>query len=394
LRSKPHSLQWPGAILLVALAGTLPSQSVNAKYVKADLISIPVERLINNLEALAKDNPRDAELRLNLARVHAMAYALKTDTAEVRKGRENEGVWFGYNPTHVPFEVKPNDDKDRVKAARVHLEKAIEHYKGVLNLEPGNLTAALGYAWCIEQSGNKQGAIKEYRKVIEAAWKKESDLKRAPLGWHSVTAEAAGYLIPLLDKQKARQEIVTLQSRIEQMGQVRRPITPLVIPLRDDRALTQLEDRSASVGFDADGTGLKKRWSWITKDAGWLVYDPQGEGKITSALRMFGSVTFWLFWENGYHALAAMDDDHDGRLTGNELQGLAIWQDVNCNGACERGEVRPLADWGIVELSCHYARNDAHPEPIAHSPRGVFFRDGSNRPTYDLLLRPATNTVE
>jgi tetratricopeptide (TPR) repeat protein len=323
-----------------------------------------------------------------------MAYALKTDTAEVRKGRENEGVWFGYNPAHVPFEVKPSDDKDSVKAARVHLAKAIERYKEVLKLEPGNLTAALGYAWCIEQSGDKQGAIKEYRKIIEAAWKKESDLKRAPLGWHSVTAEAAGYLIPLLDKQKAREEIVTLQSRIEQMGRVRRPITPLVIPLRDGLARTQLEDRSASVGFDADGTGLKKRWTWITKDAGWLVYDPQSEGKITSALQMFGSVTFWLFWENGYHALAAMDDDRDGMLTDRELRGLAIWQDVNRNGISDRGEVRPLADWGIVALSCQYAQYDAHPEPIAYSQRGVYFGDGSSRPTYDLILHPATSMVE
>jgi hypothetical protein len=394
LRPKPYSFRWTGAILLIALAGTLPSQSVNAKYVKADLTSIPLGRLINNLEALAKDNPRDAEVRLNLARVHAMAYALKTDTAEVRKGRENEGVWFGYNPAHVPFEVKPGDNKDSVKAARVHLAKAIERYKEVLKLEPHNLTAALGHAWCIEQSGDKQGAIREYRKIIEVAWKKESDLKRAPLGWHSVTAEAAGYLIPLLDKQKDRVEIATLQRRAEQTGRVPRPITPLVIPLRDGLAPTQLEDRSARVGFDADGTGLKKRWTWITKDAGWLVYDSQSEGKVTSALQMFGSVTFWLFWENGYHALATMDDDCDGMLTGKELQGLAIWQDLNRDGISERGEVRPLADWGIVALSCQYVQYLAQPEPIAYSPRGVFFSDGSNRPTYDLILRPATNTVE
>jgi hypothetical protein len=394
MRRKPFSFRWTGALMLVALAGAPPSQSVSAKYIKADLISIPVERLINNLEALAKDNPRDAEVRLNLARAHAMAYALKTDTAEVWKGRENEGAWFGYNPAHVPFEVKPSDNKDRVKEASVHLAKAIARYQEVLKLEPGNLTAALGYAWCIEQSGDKQGAIKEYRKVIEAAWKKESDLKRAPLGWHSVTAEAAGYLIPLLDKQKDRVEIATLQRRAEQAGRVPRPITPLVIPLRDGLAPSELEDRSASVSFDADGTGLKKRWTWITKDAGWLVYDPQGESKVTSAVQMFGGVTFWLFWENGYHALAAMDDDRDGMLTGKELQGLAIWQDLNCNGNCERGEVRPLADWGIVALSCQYAQDDARPEPIAYSPRGVFFCDGSNRSTYDLIIRPAASTVE
>jgi hypothetical protein len=252
----------------------------------------------------------------------------------------------------------------------------------------------LGHAWCVEQSGDKKRAITEYRKVIEAAWKKERDMKRAGLGWHSVTAEAAGYLIPLLDKRKNRNEIATLKARIQKMNSVRRPITPLVIPLRDGLTSSQLEDRSASVNFDADGTGLKKSWTWITKDAGWLVYDPHHTGEITSALQMFGSVTFWLFWENGYYALAAMDDNRDGMLAGEELQGFAIWQDLNRNGTCDRGEVKPVTDWGIVAISCRYVRDETHLDKIVYSPRGVFFRDGSSRPTYDLILRPAISTVE
>lgn len=393
MRRNPFSLQLTGATLLLTLFGTLPQQA-SARYAAPDLYNVPVERLINNLETLAKQHPKDVEVRLNLARVHAMAYALKTETAEVHKGRENEGAWFGYQPAHVPFAVKPTDDKARLAAARGHLAKAIARYEEALKLDPDNLTAALGYAWCVEQSGNKQKAITEYRKVIDAAWPKERRLKDAGLGWHSVTAEAAVYLIQLLDSQKDKQEIATLQARIDKMGRVPRLVTPLVIPLRDGLTPDQLEDRTASVSFDADGTGLKKRWTWITKDAGWLVYDPKGEAKITSTLQMFGSVTFWLFWENGYNALAVMDDDRDGMLTGKELRGLAIWRDLNRNGISDSGEVRPLADWGIVALSCKYAWDDAHGNRIAYSPRGVFFSDGSTRPTYDLILQPAISTVE
>ena len=118
-----------------------------------------------------------------------------------------------------------------------------------------------------------------------------------------------------------------------------RPITPIVVSLRNGAAARDLENHSARVAFDADGTGLQKHWTWITRDAGWLVYDPHNTGKITSGLQLFGGVTFWMFWENGYQALAALDDDGDGMLTGRELKGLAIWQDLNGNGVCERGDV-------------------------------------------------------
>jgi hypothetical protein len=135
------------------------------------------------------------------------------------------------------------------------------------------------------------------------------------------------------------------------MSAIPRGITPIVIPLREDLTAYDLENHLASVAFDADGTGLHKKWTWITKDAGWLVYDPHGTGKVGSALQMFGGVTFWMFWENGYQALAALDNDRNGMLTGRELDGLAIWQDSDCDGVSDSGEVRPLIEWGIVGIS-------------------------------------------
>jgi tetratricopeptide (TPR) repeat protein len=375
------------AVVLASLFLALPPGVTQGMYAMQDLVNVPVERLIRNLEAIAEKDPKNAQVRFNLARVHAMAYALKTDTARVVKNKENQGAWFGYEPNHVPFKAVSTNDKNKLNAAREHLARAIEQYEEALKLDPGNLTAALGHAWCVEQSGDKERAIKEYREVIETAWVKEKDLTRAPLGWHSVTAEAAGYLIPLLDKDKDRAEIDVLQARIKRMSSVPRPITPIAVPLRDGLTASDLEDRSARVTFDADGTGLKKSWTWITNDAGWLVYDPHGTGEIGSALQMFGSVTFWMFWENGYQALAALDNDGNGILAGRELQGLAIWQDIDGDGVSDRGEVRRLVEWGIVGISCRYVRDGKHPDGIAYSPRGIYFRDGSIRPSYDFILR-------
>lgn len=352
-----------------------------------DLVNVPVERLTRNLEEIARSDPKNAQVRLNLARAHAMAYALKTDTARVVKNDEKRGVWLGYEPEHVPFKNVSTSDQIKLNTAREHLARAIEWYDKVIKLTPNNLTAVLGHAWCIDQSGDKEKAIKEYRQLIETAWPKEKDLRGAPLGWHSVTAEAAGYLIPLLDNVRDSREINILQDRIKQMTKIPREVTPIVIPLREGITASDIEDRSAIVAFDADGTGLKKQWTWITDDAGWLVYDPHGTGKVGSALQMFGSVTFWMFWGNGYQALAALDNDRNGVLTGRELDGLAIWRDLNCDGISDRGEVRGLVEWGITGISCRSIRDKSHPDRIAYSPHGVVFRDGSTRPTYDIILR-------
>ncbi len=370
-----------GTVLGVAAA-------VHGMFIRPDLVNIPVPRLINNLEQLVQQKPKDASLRFNLARAHAMAFALKTDTATVWKGKEDRGVWFGFTPSAVPFKVQKTDDPAKKQAAAMHLDQALKLYQEVIELTPDNLAARLGHAWLEDQAGKKMEAIREYRDVIERAWAQEGKRTSGPLGGNFITAEAAGYLIPLLNKEKDRDEIAKLQTRIAHLQKLPRPVTPLVIPLRDGLGPQDLLNPAARVRFDADGSGLQRQWTWITRDAAWLVYDPQGRGQVTSALQLFGNVTFWLFWEDGYQALSVLDDNHDGFLSGHELDGLALWRDANGNGVCEPGEVQPLAAWGIVKLSCRAVRGGPGPDCTAHAPAGVWFRDGTVRPTFDLLLRP------
>jgi hypothetical protein len=95
-----------------------------------------------------------------------------------------------------------------------------------------------------------------------------------------------------------------------------------------------------------------------------------------------------MFWDTGYDAMRALDDDCDGRLAGRELRHLALWRDANGNGVSEPGEVRSLADHDIVSLSFDHTRmDDADRTPWAA--HGVTFRDGSTRPTWDVVLQPA-----
>jgi hypothetical protein len=288
--------------------------------------------------------------------------------------------------------VEKTDDADRQKAAKAHLAQAVERFKEAVRLAPENLLARLGYAWTLEQSGATTEAVKGYRALIEDAWKKEKDLKKLNLGGHTIVAEAAGYLIPLLDRKKDKEEIAALTERAARLRNLPRPVTPVAVPLCDGLGARDIEDTSAAVAFDADGSGLGRKWTWVTRDAGWLVYDAKGRGNITSGLQMFGGITFWLFWETGYDALASLDDNGDGMLAGAELEGLAIWHDADGDGVCDPGEMKPLSEYSIVAVSCQFERDPSHPDRVAFSPRGVTFRDGRTRPTFDLILKRETGS--
>ena len=371
---------------VVAMLGLVAVMPLAAEYIAPDIQHVPVDRLIKNLEAAAAKSPGDPDGWRTLARTHAIAYAQKSATLPVWRGKEAAGPWFGYDPPNAPFPVGQAGNDAARRAAAAHLAKAIGHYREALRLAPDDLVTQLGYAWTLDQAGEKENAIAAYRTVIDAAWKKEQGTKTADLGWHSITAEAAGYLLKLLDRTGDAAEIKTLESRRQQMKGVLRPITPIAIPLAEGLDAIDILDDAASVRFDADGSGMARRWTWIRPNAAWLVFDRDGRGKIGSGLQLFGNVTFWLFWPNGYAALGALDDDGDGTIAGPELIGLALWRDANRNGTSEPGEVRPVGAWGIVALSHRYEYDERHPDENAWSPRGVTFAGGRTRPTFALVL--------
>jgi len=194
--------------------------------------------------------------------------------------------------------------------------------------------------------------------------------------------EIIGYLLKLLDPVKDAKEIAQLQKDRKALSTMGRMVTPLLVSLEPNTPLEQLVDPIANVAFDLDGSGAQRRWGWITPKAAWLVFDHDGSGRITSGLQMFGNVTFWIFWRDGYAALPALDDDGDGTLTGSELRGLSLWRDLNGNGISEPGEVRPVTEWGVVAIQCG---SETHSSGIPFHPHGVVMSDGSTRATFDWI---------
>jgi len=82
-------------LLLVAAMG-LP---VLTESIVADVRNVPVERLVTNLQRLVRERPQDLEVRINLARVHVMAYAQKrTEIPVMNHDPERWLPWFAALP--------------------------------------------------------------------------------------------------------------------------------------------------------------------------------------------------------------------------------------------------------------------------------------------------------
>jgi hypothetical protein len=159
-----------------------------------------------------------------------------------------------------------------------------------------------------------------------------------------------------------------------------RAITPIVVRLERSGTLSSWIDPGLTSTFDLDGTGRATRWQWVKPDTALLVWDPARSGNITSGRQLFGSVTWWLLFRNGYEALDALDNNRDGWLAGAELRGLSLWFDRDSDGVSDAGEVQPVESYAVERLSTKATGLDGT-SPM--SAEGVRFADGRVLPTYD-----------
>ena len=387
---------------------------------------VPIARVFTNLQQRLQQNANDFELTYYLARLNSMVYSTNLTHLNVTTNNNLPEFEHPAFDTGVPGSVQQFPSPAARAVALQHLTNAITLFERALYLlkRSTNLDqrtwmicpTQLGLAWCLEQAGRTNDAIAMYRKTLQVAWKQEvtgdfdfrqwlkdamDDVRagKNPLRNHNrgslgpgvcFSSETIRYLLKLLDPVKDASEISRLLNDQKTLLSMGRAITPILVPLEEGLRFEQLVDENARVTFDLDGSGLKREWEWITPKAGWLVFDPEGSGKITSALQMFGNVTFWIFWPNGYEALSALDDNGDGVLSGDELRGLAIWNDRNGNGVSDPGEVIPVEDLGIREISC---RSEVDEKGMHWSPRGVEFANGKWRASYDWIV-PSPEMME
>ena len=412
-----HDVWRRNAVLLALLLVLGFHRSSQAMFMFEETKLVPVDRLFANLEHRRAQHTNDARLTYQIARLHAMAYSTNLSQIEATAKDEDPDFDSLSAAAGVPRSVHlPVSPQARAQAQQ-HLTNAIVLFERALVLLKHStnqsdqrwlvLPMQVGYAWCLDQAGRRADALTAYRKALKAAWRLEvtgdfdfgewvkdlwNDVSSGRNPLHSrrpslgagvcYSEEIIGYLLALLDPVADAREIARLKADQKTLGSMGRAITPILVPLVTGSSLEDLVAPGARVTFDLDGSGRPRRWGWTTSHAAWLVYDADGTGQINSGLQLFGAVSFWVFWRDGYDALAALDDDGDGVLRGAELRHLALWHDANGNGQCDPGEVRPLAAWGVTALDCV---GRPHEGCAAWSPTGVTFSDGTTRPTYDWI---------
>lgn len=172
---------------------------------------------------------------------------------------------------------------------------------------------------------------------------------------------------------------------------------PLVLDLNHDGKIGVTGNTTARDGdrsqlgrtvlFDLDGDGIKDEIEWLVGDGDGLLVDDRDGGATGAMLttgeidgkRLFGDERGTYY--NGYAKLASFDKDGDGKLTGDELDGLKVWIDDG-DAKLEMGELKTLRELGITEISVkmHHEQNEKG-ETLE---RSTFVQNGQTYMTEDV----------
>jgi Ca2+-binding RTX toxin-like protein len=168
----------------------------------------------------------------------------------------------------------------------------------------------------------------------------------------------------------------------------RQQLPPIVLDLSGSGAFLS----TISVRFDVDGDGKRDKVGWISGGQGFLVLDRNGNGLIESGAELSfaqdlpGAST-------DLEGLRAYDSNADGLFDGRDgrFAEFRIWQDSDEDGETDAGELRSLAEHGIVSIDLAIVKADA--ASAATSSQSILgtssFRwaDGSSGAVGDIALR-------
>lgn len=334
---------------------TTPSWAMWARFEK----DTPVPTLIANLEQSIRREPKNAAHHFALARVYSLAFSTGSETVQVGRGDRGEVTFPGYATVRVQLE-----NGKRLTPARLrYLKRSISEYEIATRLDGKNALAFLGRGWMNELSGTLPGhsltgadgetALAAYRRAVSlSAPAERMQGVYGPAPDAAIAKEAAKGVLRILSARKTTKgaEYGSMKSLVAELDKFPMAITPVVIPLGGESSLGELLSTQTS-RFDLAGDGVVREWPWVKPTTGILVWDPRNTGEITSGRQLFGTATWWMFFRDGYAALASLDASGDGWLRGSELSGIRVWRDANANGKSEPGEVQSLSTYRITGLN-------------------------------------------
>jgi hypothetical protein len=138
-------------------------------------------------------------------------------------------------------------------------------------------------------------------------------------------------------------------------------VSPIILDLDGNGVRTLAA--SEGVVFDVAASGTAGRVGWVGAGDALLVRDRNGDGVINDGRELYGSGTVGADGAragHGFAALAAEDSNSDGKITmaDEHFDELQLWIDTDRDGKTDLGELRGLAEFGVVELSTGFVKSD------------------------------------
>ena len=345
------------AIICVATAG-LPAQ---AHWPTGT--TMPVSRLLKNIGDYVAKHPTDAKGYYMLGRVQSAAFAMNVERLNVY----TKGPLPQFPPDWPPIAQPRRTTRTLTRLDLKLIAGSLESYKKATELDPKSGLAWFGLGFECEEALRFRQALKIAAKNLEInssessgtstlkeavrqisldAYRKafsltvsEDLLPIRPFIGYLVSQESAEAVIRLQSGRSLtkveQDEIVSLNAKIKDLRAVKRGVTPILIDLQHSADISELLSRDGRVKFDLSGEHAGQLWPWVKPTTGILVWDPNHTGKITSGLQLFGNVTWWLFWEDGYSPLAALDNDHNAGLR------VKSWMELQ-SGSIEMATASPI----------------------------------------------------
>ncbi len=228
-------------------------------------------------------------------------------------------------------------------------------------------------------------ALEAYRAAYDLA--KDGDVRKGVSNFHgtfTISREAGKAILRLLDgcaqTEATEAERKRIEDHLRALDGRGFAITPVIFPVARPVPLADLLPAGRTARFDLVGDGISRLWPWPSADAAFLVWLPSPDAGVPSGRRLFGSRTWWIFWLDGYEPLSMLDDNADGRLAREELDGIGVWRDLDGDGVSAPDEVTTAADFGVRWIAVAATRTE---DGVPATDAGIGLSDGSTRPTYD-----------